>query len=47
MELSRREKKNETLAERDRIADYIDTYHRMTGEVIPGNVNNPPPPDSE
>ncbi|NTW08858.1 MAG: hypothetical protein HGA28_04740 [Anaerolineaceae bacterium] len=47
MELSRREKKNEALAERDRIADYIDTYHRMTGEVIPGNINIPPPPDSE
>jgi hypothetical protein len=46
MELSRREKKNEALAERDRIADYIDTYHRMTGEEVPDN-KYPPAPDSE
>jgi len=32
MDLTRREKKNEVQAERERIADYIDTYHRMTGE---------------
>jgi hypothetical protein len=45
--LTRREKSNEVRAERDRIADYIDTYHRMTGEALPEQNIPHPPPDSE
>ncbi len=45
--LTRREKSNEVRAERDRIADYIDTYHRITGEDLPEENIPHPSPDSE
>jgi uncharacterized membrane protein YdbT with pleckstrin-like domain len=45
--LTRREKGKEVRAERDRIADYIDTYHRMTGEGTSEPGKPPTPPDSE
>ena len=46
MDLTRKEKKNEIQAERERIADYIDTYHRMTGENSPGQTQTNPGNDS-
>jgi hypothetical protein len=46
MDLTRKEKKNEIQAERERIADYIDTYHRMTGENSPGQTQTIPGNDS-
>jgi hypothetical protein len=46
MDLTRKEKINEIQAERERIADYIDTYHRMTGENSPGQTQTNPGNDS-
>jgi hypothetical protein len=46
MDLTRKEMKNEIQAERERIADYIDTYHRMTGENSPGQTQTNPGKDS-
>jgi hypothetical protein len=47
IELTRREKRNEAQAQRERIADYIDTYHRMTGEPNNSNPGTSKKPDSE
>jgi hypothetical protein len=47
MALTQREKKNEAQAQSERIADYIDTYHRMTGNLKESSEFPSPKPDSE
>ena len=47
MDLTRRQKKLDAEAERERIADYIDTYHRMTGETGTAGLESQKWADSE